>query len=390
MPGMRIVLTTNASPWSPADCGGAGQVHHLATALVRRGHEVTVLATKPRVAAVEPTSDPDYQLEWVAGLARGERAESRLRPLNAVPMAAAVARVLSRGGVQAVHGVGEEAALLAAVQQRYRFTSVVTPRVAELPLALTYADALEPWDWARLGTRGGRWVVLREICRRTHWVCPTSTYVADQLRRAFALKDRQIRVVRDGVEPTLQAARWQAPSGAEAPVVFFGRFDGESGVDRLIEAFGRLPPPRPPLCLVGEGPQLLPARQRAAELGLRMEIDPPLCPEDLVARLRSAAMVVFPARAEPVGAAVADAMAMGLPVVATAVGSAPERITDGLDGLLVPPSDLQALAHAIARLLAEPGLAARLGAAAREGTGVGASWDAVAARYEDCYRGAPR
>jgi glycosyltransferase involved in cell wall biosynthesis len=75
---------------------------------------------------------------------------------------------------------------------------------------------------------------------------------------------------------------------------------------------------------------------------------------------------VLPSRTEGMSNALLEAMAMALPVVATAVGGTPEVIADGRSGLLVPPDDASALAAAIARVLADADLARRLGAAARQ------------------------
>ena len=61
-----------------------------------------------------------------------------------------------------------------------------------------------------------------------------------------------------------------------------------------------------------------------------------------------------------------EAMASGLPVVATAVGGVPEVVRDGVDGLLCPAGDTDAVTDAIGRLASDPSLRARLGAAARE------------------------
>ena len=79
-------------------------------------------------------------------------------------------------------------------------------------------------------------------------------------------------------------------------------------------------------------------------------------------------------------------MALGRPIVATAVGGIPEVIQDGVNGLLVPPEDPTALAEAVVRLLSDPELRARLGGAAA--AAVEDRWNirTTAARYDLLYR----
>jgi glycosyltransferase involved in cell wall biosynthesis len=64
-------------------------------------------------------------------------------------------------------------------------------------------------------------------------------------------------------------------------------------------------------------------------------------------------VLVLPSHAEPFGTVLAEAMAAGTPVVATAVGGLPEVVTDGVDGALVPPGRPDALADAVMRVLAD-------------------------------------
>ena len=86
----------------------------------------------------------------------------------------------------------------------------------------------------------------------------------------------------------------------------------------------------------------------------------------------------------------AEAMAHGRPVVASAVGGLRDLVVDGETGLVVPPGDVAALRAALERLLADPELRRRLGAAARERARTRLSWetvtDATIAAYEDALR----
>ncbi|MBM3496086.1 MAG: glycosyltransferase family 4 protein, partial [Armatimonadetes bacterium] len=86
---------------------------------------------------------------------------------------------------------------------------------------------------------------------------------------------------------------------------------------------------------------------------------------DLDRRLSVADVVVVPSRTEGQGLVALEAMALGVPVVASRVGGLPEVVEDQLTGLLVPPDDWEALADALLRLAMDPSLRARLGEAAR-------------------------
>ena len=95
---------------------------------------------------------------------------------------------------------------------------------------------------------------------------------------------------------------------------------------------------------------------------------------------------VLPSLEEAFGLPLAEAMASGLPTVATRVGGMPELVVDGETGLLVPPDDAGALADALVRLLEDPALASRLGAGGRARAVERFSWDAVAERALSLYQ----
>jgi len=86
------------------------------------------------------------------------------------------------------------------------------------------------------------------------------------------------------------------------------------------------------------------------------------------------------------GVAILDAMAYGLPAIASRVGGIPDIVEDGVSGLLVPPADPQALAHAIERLARDPAYARQLADAGRERLQTHFNWDVITKRWDAVYR----
>jgi glycosyltransferase involved in cell wall biosynthesis len=101
--------------------------------------------------------------------------------------------------------------------------------------------------------------------------------------------------------------------------------------------------------------------------------------------LRHVDVLVLPSAYEELGSVLVEAMATGLPVVASDVGGIPDLVRDGQNGLLVTPGCPVALAGAIGRLLGDPRTAARLGAEARR-TVRDHAWPVLATRVIEVYR----
>jgi glycosyltransferase involved in cell wall biosynthesis len=160
------------------------------------------------------------------------------------------------------------------------------------------------------------------------------------------------------------------------------------GLDVLLDALAALAHrgARPRLWVAGDGPERAALAARAARLGVAAQVAWLGQRDDIGDLLAAADVVVLPSRAEGLGVAALEAMAAARPVVASAVGGLAEAVVDGRTGLLVPPGDAVALAHALARLLHEPALRAALGGAGPARVGEGFLAEQMVAAYERLYR----
>ncbi len=166
------------------------------------------------------------------------------------------------------------------------------------------------------------------------------------------------------------ALRAAARVPREAPlVVTTSQISPVKGIPVLLEAFAALAPttPAPWLVLIGEGDPEGAMLESARRLGLAGRVRALGFHRDLDELLEDADVLAHPSMFDGEGLpnSVLEAMAKGKAILATRIGGTEEAVTDGVEGLLVPPGDARALAEALARLLADPALRERLGAAAR-------------------------
>jgi glycosyltransferase involved in cell wall biosynthesis len=141
------------------------------------------------------------------------------------------------------------------------------------------------------------------------------------------------------------------------------RLEPIKGTGDLVSAFLRLAPDRPALRLLvaGEGPERADLLKRIHAAGLQNRATLVGGWADPLAILPACDAVVLASRNEGMGRALVEAMVLGIPVVATAVGGVPDLLDGGRAGLLVPPADVEALATGLARLADDPGFALALG-----------------------------
>jgi glycosyltransferase involved in cell wall biosynthesis len=120
------------------------------------------------------------------------------------------------------------------------------------------------------------------------------------------------------------------------------------------------------LCMVGDGPDRHSVENLAGGLGIMRDSLFPGYQEDVGPFFAAFDVFVLPSGNEGTPVTAIEALASGCPVVATRVGGVPDVVTDGEDGFLVDPGDVEGLAASLARLANDPALRARMGGAGRE------------------------
>ncbi len=262
------------------------------------------------------------------------------------------------------------------------------------------------------------------VLRTVHHVDDfTTAKLVDCQRRAILEPDRVLVVsrhwqgqLRDGygveadvIHNGVDAARFaSAPAagvaeglrariGAGDRFVFLavGGIEPRKGTAHLLAALGRLDEPRPVLAVVGgHSFQDYTAYRDAAlaslpglglELGRDVVLVGTVSDDELHAWYHASDALAFPSLNEGWGLAVLEAMAAGLPVVATDIPVFREYLTPGVDALLVPPAEPAPLAEAMASLVGDPGLRGRL-AAAGQAVAARFTWTDAARRHLDVYR----
>lgn len=347
---LRIVLALGTS------AGGVGRhVRMLCAGLAEAGHRVVVAGPRGTDEA------------FGFGRAGARFAEvpigARPHPLDDARAVARLRAVAARADV--VHAHGLRAGALAALALT----------AARTPLVVTLHNAPPAG-----GLAGRIFSALERIAaRRADLVLTVSADLAARMRARGARAVEPAVVPAPGLAPAArppEQVRAELAAGTRPILLTVARLATQKGLDTLLDAAAGPYPGEPLFVIAGGGPLEPELRARIRREGLPVRLLGPR--DDVPDLLRAADAVVVPSRWEGQPLAVQEALQAGLPVVATAVGGIPDLVGDA--ALLVPAGDAAALRDAIRRLLAEPGLAARLAAAAaKRGAELPGEREAVAA-----------
>ncbi|HEX6973426.1 MAG TPA: glycosyltransferase [Vicinamibacterales bacterium] len=208
-------------------------------------------------------------------------------------------------------------------------------------------------------------IALQRAAYRAATKVVANSQAARQMLEREGLATGSIAVIPNGIDTAAFAGR--KPSPAIRTIITVANLRREKCHETLIEAAALLAPEFPELRfkVVGAGPRRAELEAHVRTRGLERVVEFLGHREDVPALLASSDAYVLPSRSEAFPNGAIEAMAAGLPVVATAVGGLLDLIEPDRTGLLVPPERPSDLAAALRRLIGDPARAAEIGAAAR-------------------------
>jgi glycogen(starch) synthase len=391
MPRVRVLMLSWEYP--PVLVGGLGRhVHALAEALVRAGHEVTVVSRHPGTAGVA--------YDEVRGGVRVVRVPEDPSLLSftddLLAWTMALNHTLTRAGLAVC--AGETFDVVHAHDWLVAHAATTLKHHLRVPLVATLhaTEAGRHQGWLpgplNRGIHSIEWWLTYEARR----VIACSAYMRWEVTRLFELPPEKVDVLPNGVD----AARWQvAPDqvaaarrrwAGDGPLLAYGgRLVHEKGVQDLIAAVPRLRRRHPGLRLVvaGTGPAAEELREqaRALRLGRSVAFAGFVPDADLAALVAAADCAVVPSRYEPFGLVALEATAAGTPVAVADVGGLAEIVADGRTGVRFAPGDPAALADAVDGVLADQVRARRMVRAGRAGLAAEHTWAGVAERTAATY-----
>ena len=318
----------------------------------RAREETTYLWPRPFTSILSAAA---WGLMRPRGLARAATIPFRLDGMSlrdrvtTVPLLVAACILAREAASQRVRHIHVHMAARSAV------IALMARRLSGLPYSLTLHGDLDWWG----GGMGSK-------LENAEFTIAVAKWLHDDVRQRYPrVGPSEVLIAPMGVDTRKWVPGRRSLDDSPFRVVTVGRLHGPKGHDVLIRAIARLRDSGRDILLtvVGSGSERAALESLVRDLGVEraVEFAGSLSEDEVIARLRRAHAFVLASRLETRPVVLMEALALGIPVIATDVGGIPEIVTPEWDGLLVGADDATALASAVARLMDDPGLRRRLG-----------------------------
>ena len=390
---MKIALYVPSWPPGRVSNGIVTYASHLVPALRQLGHEVFVLT----YASGEVSPYTIDLKRFAPAPSFFDRAKFRLTPATAVFHMMSFAIAAAIRDLVAKHQID-----VFEVEESFGW-SLAASRLNLIPVVVRLHG---PWFLTgkfdgqnnKINSRKAR--MEGQGIQHAHYVTANCRETLDSVRDHYGLTLTNSRIVPTPIEPVSDRETWNVDACKQESIIFVGRFDKLKGGDLVVRAFAQLAESYPRLTLTFIGPdrgikaidgkiwsfdqfvrEFIPEAIRS-----RIDFRGHVNHAEVMALRAQHFITIAAAQYDTMGYLILEAMALGCPLVATAVGGIPEFIKDQRNGLLVPSQDPDAMAAACKSLLDNNSLAARIGRRAWLDCRESYSSDSVAKQMVAAYR----
>ena len=368
---MKILLINSEYP--PIGGGAGNASSNIARVLAQRGHQVLVLTSRWDDLPFEETRE-GVRLVRLSTLRRRMDRSNALEQISFIFTACfrtfGLIRSFKPDITLAFFGL-PSGAIAWLLKKLYRISYIVSLRGGDVP-------GFRPYDFRMYHKIAAPF--LRSIWKHADSIIANSNGLRS-LALAFD-SHYEIPIIPNGVDVSqfvVSNRDWSSPH-----ILSVGRVVYQKGFDLAMCALSQLKALEWTWTIAGDGPQMATLKAMSEEYGIhdRIHFAGWLSSEQIKEQYAAANLFLFPSRHEGMPNAVLEAMASGLPVLATKIAGNEELVVDGETGKLVPSEDTDALREALRPLLVEAKMREQMGRAARQRVESSFSWNRVAEQYE--------
>lgn len=378
-PNLRICETIFSSPWSDLAGGGQMSVHEQATALYELGHEVHVLYSRWKREATVPRAS--YQVHLTHQFDCGDI------NIDALSFLLSLKRLTQKHRFDVLHSNAEEGLFNKWIARSSGAVCVSTFHGSQLPHDSFVQRFLRtPLSF----TNDLDYSLLRSTLQRADHVIALGEYGKRILLDALGESHRhKISVIPPGIDSSWFSGEYRGCPPGEMRLVTWSRLVPRKGIEDIIAATTNLSSRLPDFIwtIFGNGEAASEYKEEAKRLGLLKHLR--FVGKASASAIQAFALgchaAIFPSHSEGFSRGPHEAAALGLPIIATRVGSIDERFKNGEGILMISPGDVDELCQAILTIWRYPAYAVAMGSVARQAV-MGLTWSANGIRTLELYQ----